>query len=81
MSRVTQHAQTHNPANHRGQMSIELSCRGCGSNRFTLAHAVDDDSDVSCEDCGHHVGTLAELKTAVVSQVMVTNPLNRTHHG
>jgi DNA-directed RNA polymerase subunit RPC12/RpoP len=51
-------------------VTIELSCSQCGSNRFTLAKAARDESEVSCEDCGHRVGTLGELKQAVADRVL-----------
>ena len=51
-------------------MKIELSCAGCGGNRFALADAGRDDAAVACEDCGQAVGTLGELKESVAAQVL-----------
>lgn len=51
-------------------MKIELSCSQCGSNRFSLTEADDDGTPVHCEDCGHDVGTLHQLKQAVIDQVL-----------
>jgi uncharacterized Zn finger protein len=50
-------------------MKIELSCRECGSNNFSLNEASDDHSVIKCRECGHVVGTLAELKQQVVRQL------------
>ena len=50
-------------------MTIDLSCKACGSNRIAFNHAVSDSCDVSCEDCGAMVGTFGELKAMVASQL------------
>ena len=51
-------------------MRIELTCREYGGNRFTLGRALEDASQVACEDCGHEIGTLARLKQEVAAQVV-----------
>lgn len=51
-------------------MRIELTCAICGSNHFSLDEAQEDDALVSCEDCGHLVGTLGQLKERVVEQLL-----------
>jgi uncharacterized Zn finger protein len=43
-------------------MRIDLSCAECGKNRFSLTEAQNDACMIRCEDCGHEVGTLGELK-------------------
>ena len=57
-------------------MRIELNCAVCGSNRFSLDRYDEDESKVSCEDCGHEIGTLQELKKRVADEVVsrVTKP-------
>jgi len=49
---------------------INLTCRECGGNRFTLDRALNDLSRVDCEDCGHKIGTLAQLKKQVAEEVL-----------
>jgi DNA-directed RNA polymerase subunit RPC12/RpoP len=51
-------------------MRIELNCRECGSNRFTLDRDADDDAHVECEDCGHKIGTMRDLKRQVAQEVL-----------
>lgn len=51
-------------------MRIELNCVVCGSNRFSLDRDVEDDSKVSCEDCGHEIGTLGQLKKRIADEVI-----------
>ena len=50
-------------------MRIELSCKECGANHFRLDLAEDDEEIIICEECGHTVGTLADLKHQVAEQV------------
>lgn len=51
-------------------MRIELNCAECGGNRFTITRGMDDDAVVRCSDCGHNVGTMAELKERVAAEVL-----------
>jgi DNA-directed RNA polymerase subunit RPC12/RpoP len=51
-------------------MRIELTCAVCGKNSFDLGHGVDDDSVIRCNFCGHEIGTMAELKERVASEVL-----------
>ena len=51
-------------------MRIELNCAVCGSNRFSLERYAEDDSNVSCEDYGHEIGTLRSLKERIADEVM-----------
>lgn len=51
-------------------MRIEISCSACGSNRFSLTEASSDSSVVSCNDCGHEIGTLGDLKQKIADEVM-----------
>jgi len=50
-------------------MRIELACAECGNNHFTLDEARTDLCIVRCRDCGHEIGTLAELKARVAEEV------------
>ena len=51
-------------------MRIELNCDECGENRFTIIQGMEDDAAVSCSECGHHIGTMAELKERVATEVL-----------
>lgn len=51
-------------------MRIELSCSSCGGNRFRYPPNGNGENVVICEDCGHVVGTLEELKQKVEWAVM-----------
>ena len=51
-------------------MRIEMACAECGKNRFNLPDANKDSSPIVCEDCGHIVGTLADLKQKVVDEIL-----------
>ena len=51
-------------------MRIELNCRKCGGNRFKLDREADDDSQVECDDCGHRIGTVGDLKRQVADEVL-----------
>ena len=63
-------------------MRIEMNCAVCGQNRFTILEGLDDDAaDVNCSECGHHIGTMGELKQRVAAEVLSrsSNQL-RTQH-
>ena len=51
-------------------MRIELNCAVCGQNRFTLSENTTDEALVFCAECGHEIGTLAELKERIAAEVM-----------
>ena len=51
-------------------MKIELSCAACGGNGFDLDQDQADDYRIKCGDCGHEIGTLAELKERVAESVL-----------
>ena len=57
-------------ARQRDSMSISLNCSKCDGSRLNLEDGLADDSDVSCTDCGHSIGTLAELKERVAAEVL-----------
>ena len=60
-------------------MRINLACAECGQNRFTLEGAKTDDCLIHCEDCGHKIGTLRELKERVALAVL-SRPSDEIEH-
>jgi DNA-directed RNA polymerase subunit RPC12/RpoP len=55
-------------------MRVELACAECGGNNFSIDEARSDNCEVHCGDCGHRIGTLAELKDKVAQLVLATAP-------
>jgi uncharacterized Zn finger protein len=53
-------------------MRIDLSCAECGENHFCLDTVEDDNAVITCQECGHVVGTLAEVKQQVAQQVLAS---------
>ena len=52
-------------------MRIELNCAECGQNRFTIIEGMSDDAAVvRCADCGHRIGTMAQLKERIANEVL-----------
>jgi hypothetical protein len=51
-------------------MKVELACGECGGNDFAIDEARSDSCQVHCGDCGHRIGTLAELKERVAQTVL-----------
>ena len=51
-------------------MRIELKCAECGDNHFDLLKDHADDAHVYCAACGHEIGTLADLKERVATEVL-----------
>jgi DNA-directed RNA polymerase subunit RPC12/RpoP len=56
---------------------IELNCAQCGKNRFNLEQGVADHAIVSCQDCGHRIGTIAELKERVAAEVLKRSAVHK----
>lgn len=52
------------------KLRIELSCGECGGNRIAIPAQAGDDSLVICEECGHALGSLAEVKVRVEEAVL-----------
>ena len=50
-------------------MRIELNCAKCGGNRFVYPVKLTDDSVIVCGDCGHEIGTVAELQQKVIDEL------------
>ena len=51
-------------------MRIDLKCAVCGGNNFKLDGQLDENAQIKCEDCGHEIGSLAELKERLADEVM-----------
>lgn len=51
-------------------MEIKLSCDVCNSSRFILDSGMGDDALIACDDCGHEMGTLGELKDALGREIL-----------
>lgn len=51
-------------------MRIELNCAVCGENRFSLDGEVEDETIIRCNECGHEIGTMADLKEKVADEVL-----------
>jgi uncharacterized Zn finger protein len=51
-------------------MRIVLTCDRCGKNRFAFPEGGGDDAIVSCEECGHIIGSMGALKQAVAEAVV-----------
>jgi len=50
-------------------MKIELNCAVCGGNHFIYPLKFTSTSVITCADCGHNVGTVAELQRKVMDQL------------
>ena len=50
-------------------MKIELTCAKCGSNHFDYPLKFASTSVITCADCGHEVGTVAELQKKVMDEL------------
>jgi DNA-directed RNA polymerase subunit RPC12/RpoP len=51
-------------------MRIDLNCADCGENRLNLGDGNEDDAVIRCGACGRRIGTLAELKERVATEVL-----------
>lgn len=58
-------------------MRIDLSCAACGGNRLSLDKDVDDTSTITCKECGHEIGTMADLKQMVAAEVLERNSFRK----
>lgn len=52
------------------KLRIDLSCGECGSNRLDIPAQAGDHSPVVCEECGHALGSLGEVKNRVEQAVL-----------
>jgi uncharacterized Zn finger protein len=53
---------------------IDLSCAQCGSNHFVYPLELSDTSVISCKECGHVIGTVAEVQQMVIRQLTRSSP-------
>jgi DNA-directed RNA polymerase subunit RPC12/RpoP len=51
-------------------MRIELNCAECGKNHFALDGDISNDTNIHCENCGHKLGTMGELKERLAAEVL-----------
>jgi uncharacterized Zn finger protein len=58
----------------KGRVRIELTCNVCGKNRFAFPAGGGDDAIVACEECGHVVGSMGDLKQAFAEAVITRTP-------
>lgn len=52
------------------RLKIDLSCGECGSNCLDIPATAGDESPIVCEECGHALGSLADVKTRVEQAVL-----------
>ena len=52
------------------KLSVDLSCGRCGGNRLEIPARADDESPIACQDCGHSLGSLGEIKSRVEQAVL-----------
>ncbi|HEX8261448.1 MAG TPA: hypothetical protein VF547_01085 [Allosphingosinicella sp.] len=52
------------------KLKIDLSCGECGSNRLDIPGQDRDDCPILCEECGHALGSLGDLKARVEQAVL-----------
>jgi len=60
-------------------MRIELTCDQCGKNRFAFPDGGGDDAIVSCDECGHIIGSMGALKQAVAEAVVSKRRTPKIH--
>lgn len=53
-------------------VSVEIHCEACGSANYSLPPAGEpsDADPIRCNDCGAPQGTIGELKSALLQQVL-----------
>ena len=51
-------------------MRINLACAECGDNHFRLDTVESDETLITCQACGHVIGTLGDVKERVAEEVM-----------
>lgn len=51
-------------------VSVEIHCEICGSANFSLGGGPSDSAALSCNDCGAGLGTVADLKEALLAQAI-----------
>jgi hypothetical protein len=51
-------------------VSVELHCEACGSANYGLPEGSGDAAPIRCNDCGAALGTVAELKAALIAEAL-----------
>ncbi len=51
------------------EVTIEIHCAACGSANFSMPDSADE-SELSCNDCGAHLGNVARLKAELLTQAL-----------
>ena len=51
-------------------MRIDIKCAACDGNNFKLDDEFEENAQVACDDCGHEIGSMAELKKKLADEVM-----------
>ncbi len=51
-------------------MIPKLTCPDCGNNRFAYPVELTDAAIIHCEDCMARVGTFAEVREKIISQIV-----------
>lgn len=51
-------------------VSVEIHCAACGSANYSVPDGAADAAPVRCNDCGRDLGSVAELKSEIMDQVM-----------
>jgi DNA-directed RNA polymerase subunit RPC12/RpoP len=52
-----------------GSVKIELKCAECGGNNLTYPMVMTGTSVITCADCEHELGTVADIQEKVVEQL------------
>ena len=61
-------------------MKIDLACELCGGNRFAFPEGVDEDTLVTCSDCGGLVGTLRSLREQIERAILSKQKARGAEH-
>ena len=48
-------------------MQLDPTCGECGGNQFDYPFMMNANSMIRCADCGHKVGTVADIQQMVVA--------------
>ena len=51
-------------------VSVEIHCETCGSANYSLPDGHEDGAGIICNDCGAPQGTIGELRTTLLEQVL-----------
>jgi hypothetical protein len=51
-------------------VTVEIHCETCGSANYGLPDGASDDGPVLCNDCGRRLGSVGDLKAAMLDQAL-----------